>query len=145
MLKRAARVSLMLALLSAGCGTSPNDNFSHVFRAVDSPDGTATAHLARNASGGAAGSLVYDVYLSKNGSDGDPELVFHGSGDCDLEIEWPSSQLLVIRYAGWNCVVYTFHNFWDERELERTERKVPRVEIMLERVPPPANDVWHPR
>jgi hypothetical protein len=144
-LMRVAGVSLLLALVTVGCGTPPSNNFDHVFRAVDSPDGTATAHIARNASGGAAGSLVYDVYLSKYGSVENPELVFHGYSDCNLEVEWRSRHLLVIRYAGWSCTVYTFHNFWNERELERTERNVPRVEIMLERVPPAADDVWHPR
>ena len=140
-----SRVCVVFALLIAGCNQSRTDNLSNVYRAVDSPDGAATARLARTASGGAAGSLVYDVYLSKNGSGGGAELVFHGYSDCNPEIQWRGSQLLVIRYAGWKCQVQSFHSFWQERELERVEMKLPRVEVMLERVPPDVSDVWNPQ
>lgn len=135
----------VLALALAACDAPAKDDFSRVNRAVESPDGGATAGLARIASGGAAGSLAYKVYLSETGSDGDPELVFHGYSDCNPEIEWRSSELLVIRYAGGNCQVQAFHNFWKERERKRAETKTSSVEIMLERVMPVAPDVWNPR
>jgi hypothetical protein len=137
----------VLALQLAGCDAPKNyADSEHVYRAVDSPDGGSTARLARVASGGAAGSLSYDVYLSKNILDGGSELVFRGYSDCNPEIEWRGNQLLVIRYAGRSCNVLTFHSFWEERDLERAqaETKVPRVEIMLERVSPATPDVWNP-
>jgi hypothetical protein len=137
--------TLVLALLLASCDSPQKDYFKDAYRAVDSPDGAATASLSRIASGGAAGSLAYYVYLSKNGSDATPELVFHGYSDCNPEIEWRGSQLLVIRYAGGYCRVQSFHSFWEERERARVEQQIPRVEITLERVPPPTGDVWNPQ
>ncbi|MEO8019532.1 MAG: hypothetical protein ABI769_17100 [Pseudomonadota bacterium] len=142
MSKLAPRLCLLLALFSLGCGPSPNDNFENVFRATDSPDGAATAYLARTDKGGALGSLVHDVYLSENGSEENLEPVFHGYGDCDPAIEWRSNQLLVIQYAGEHCAIYDFHNVWGKRELaslrstepEQAARKGSRVEIMLKRV-----------
>lgn len=139
-------VCVVLALQLAGCDAPPRDDFKHAHRSVDSPDGSATASLARIASGGAAGSLAYKVYLSENGGDGAPQLVFHGYSDCNPEIAWRGSQLLEIRYAGRNCQVLSFHNFWQEREHKQADaKKIPRVEIMLERVSPVTPDVWNPQ
>jgi hypothetical protein len=135
--RRWATLGAVLAILLVGCN-EPKSYADSSYRAVDSPDGGSTARLARVAGGGAAGFLFYDVYLSKNTTDGASELVFRGYGDCDSGIEWRDSQLLLIRYVGGNCRVQTFHSVWEERELERAreETKLPRVEIMLERVAP---------
>jgi hypothetical protein len=128
---------LFLSLLSVGCGPAPTDNFKHVFRAVDSPSGTVTAHVARNASGGAAGSLTYDIYLTEKESEEAPERVFNGYGDCNPEIEWRSDQLLMIRYAAEHCEIYGFRNFyWHHNESGLTVAQRPRLEIALLRIEP---------
>jgi hypothetical protein len=137
--RRWAAFGAALAILLVGCN-EPKNYADSSYRAVDSPDGGSTARLARVTGGGAAGFLFYDVYLSKNTTDGAAELVFRGYGDCDSGIEWRDSQLLLIRYVGGNCSVQTFHSVWEERELERArdETNLPHVEIMLERVAPAA-------
>jgi hypothetical protein len=129
---------LLVSFLCVGCDPSPTDNFKNVFRAVNSPNSTVTAHVARNASGGAAGSLVYDVFLTENGSEGEPERVFNGYGDCDPNVEWQSDQLLIIQYAAANCDIYGFRNFyWRDKDIGPSHGRPPRLEIKLVRIEPP--------
>ena len=138
-------VGALLTIILTACDTAAEYDSKHVYREVDSPNGDVTARLAKIATGGAAGSLVYKIYLSDSQTEGLNELIFHGYSDCNPEVEWRGSQLLVIRYAGGYCEVIAFHNFWRERELKRTESNVPRVEIMLERIAPSSSDVWRPK
>jgi len=132
-------LTIALLLLLLGCGESTAFDPKHVIRTLESPNGAVTASITRNASGGAAGSLSYAVYLSGAHSERKPERIFDAANDCDPTLEWRDNSLLAITYSNRNCSIYGFRNFWYERPMTSEDDPATPVEIMLVRVDPSSN------
>jgi hypothetical protein len=117
--------SLLLLLALAGCSGERREINRHI-----SPNQKLTAVLMESATGGAAGSVLQDIYISDQGAALNLDKpVFSGAGCERLSFDWANDYTLQIRYES-TCAIGHFTNRWFRPADLAVGRPVP-VEIVL--------------
>lgn len=90
-------LSVMLVILCS-CNSTTVERLHQ----VTSPDHLIDAIMVAEKSGGAAGSVAYEVYLAEHENKAklsNQNLVFEGAGLKDASLEWREQRTLVISYS----------------------------------------------
>lgn len=93
-------ISILLIMLFILC--SCNSTMVEQMHQVTSPDNSMDAVMVAEKSGGAAGSVAYEVYLVEHADKAklsNRNLVFEGTGLKDTGLEWREQRTIVISYS----------------------------------------------